>query len=94
MELFQGGKCCEKSIVYCHAEIIAMLQLSDPVLKSVLTKGLISATVKVCGTEYVLHNDMLYQGEKPSSGRLVVPVPLSCRPLVLHLAHTIPWADT
>ena len=73
-------------------EDIAMLQLSDPVLKSVLTKVLASAshTVKVGGTEYVLHNDVLYQEEIPGSRRLVVP--LSCRPLVLHLAHTIPWA--
>ena len=65
------GNAVKKSIVYCHAENIPMLQLSDPVLKSGLTKVLASATVKVCGTEYMLHNDMLYQGEKPGSGRLV-----------------------
>lgn len=38
---------------------------------------------------YILHNDVLNQGKETDNLRLVVPG--SCRSLVLHLAHTIPW---
>lgn len=73
-------------------ENITMLQQVDPLLKSLLTKVLSSAnhTAQVGGAKYTLHNDVLYEGEEPGSRRLVVPS--SCRLLVLHLAHTIPWA--
>ena len=73
-------------------ENVAVLQQSDPVLRSVFTKVLNSAnhTAQVGGAMYVLHNDILYEGEEPGSRRLVVPG--KCRSLVLHLAHTIPWA--
>lgn len=36
-----------------------------------------------------IHDGVLYV---QSADVLRVVVPLSCRPLVLHLAHTIPWA--
>ncbi len=39
--------------------------------------------------QYVLQNDVLYV-QTGDVLRLIVP--LSCRPLVLHLAHTVPWA--
>ncbi len=69
-------------------ENIKMLQQSDPLLKSLLTKVVTSAdhTFQSGGSVYVLHNDVLYQGKEPNNLRLVVPA--SCRSLVLHLAHT------
>ncbi|XP_055022408.1 protein NYNRIN-like isoform X2 [Boleophthalmus pectinirostris] len=38
---------------------------------------------------YVIDNDILY-AVADGARRLVVP--MSCRPLVMHLAHTVPWA--
>lgn len=71
---------------------ISMLQHSDPVLKSLYTKVLTADnhTAQIGGSVYAIHNAILYQGEESDSRRLVVPS--SCRSLVLHLAHTIPWA--
>nr|XP_061827918.1 uncharacterized protein LOC133614004 [Nerophis lumbriciformis] len=41
------------------------------------------------GEKYVLEDGVLYVADQPEN-RLVVPT--CCRPLVLHLAHSIPWA--
>lgn len=56
-------------------ENITVLQQSDPVLKSMFTKVLNSAnhTAQAGGAVYVLHHDILYEGEEPGSRRLVLP---------------------
>lgn len=71
-------------------ENIAVLQSQDETLKCLFAKVGNETKESCLGKEmFVLDNDVLYivgNGCK----RLVVP--LSCRPLVMHLAHTVPWA--
>ena len=40
--------------------------------------------------QYLVENNILYYQSEVDVKRLVVPA--SCRPLVLHVAHTVPWA--
>lgn len=79
-------------VIWQIPENISILQNSDPTLKSLYVKVSTAhnQTAKIGGSVYAIHNAILYQGEESDSRRLVVPS--SCRSLVLHLAHTIPWA--
>lgn len=70
-------------------ENIAELQKADESLKPLFTKVLEGKQADLCGEKYVVVNDILYM-QTPDSTRLVVPT--CCRPLVLHLAHSVPWA--
>lgn len=70
---------------------IAQLQADDVTLRPLFKKVCEGAnTIEILGAEkYVVENDVLYvlsDGVK----RLVVPE--CCRPLILHLAHTILWS--
>lgn len=71
---------------------IHSLQQSDPTVKPLYDKALAQEnhTVSVGGSVYSIHNHILYLESDSDCKRLVVPS--SCRPLVLNLAHTIPWA--
>eukprot|EP00064_Thunnus_orientalis_P016885 superscaffoldBa00003444_g16958 len=66
------------------------LQREDGTLKTLFTKAVGGLDVAKEGKEcFVIDNDVLYalaDGVK----RLVVPG--SCRPMIMHLAHTLPWA--
>lgn len=70
-------------------ENIAELQKADESLKPLFAKVCDGKQADLCEEKYVVINDILYM-QTPESTRLVVPT--SCRPLVLHLAHSIPWA--
>uniref|UniRef100_A0A3B3HIN5 Gypsy retrotransposon integrase-like protein 1 n=3 Tax=Oryzias latipes TaxID=8090 RepID=A0A3B3HIN5_ORYLA len=68
---------------------ISFLQMSDPSLSWLYKQVENGEGKQGSGLRFLVENDILYAtGE--AGKRLVVPV--SCRPLVLHLAHTIPWA--
>ncbi|XP_042254566.1 uncharacterized protein LOC121887718 [Thunnus maccoyii] len=66
------------------------LQREDGTLKTLFTKAVGGLDMAKEGKEcFVIDNDVLYalaDGVK----RLVVPG--SCRPMIMHLAHTLPWA--
>lgn len=70
-------------------ENIAELQRADKSLKPLFDKVLGEQQADVCDEKYVVVNDILYM-QTPDSTRLVVPT--CCRPLILHLAHSVPWA--
>lgn len=68
---------------------IRQLQMSDPSLSPLYKQVEEGEGNKPAGPHFLVENDILYvMGD--AGKRLVVPT--SCRPLVLHLAHTIPWA--
>ena len=68
---------------------IKQLQMSDPT-PSILYKQVEDGEGKQdSGPRFVVENDILYA--MGDAGKHLV-VPTSCRPLVLHLAHTVPWA--
>lgn len=70
-------------------ENIAMLQREDETLKPLFDKAEGQVNIKVSDELYVIQNDVMFV----QSGDVVhLVVPMSCRPLVIHLAHTIPWA--
>uniref|UniRef100_A0A3P9HAM8 Gypsy retrotransposon integrase-like protein 1 n=1 Tax=Oryzias latipes TaxID=8090 RepID=A0A3P9HAM8_ORYLA len=68
---------------------ISFLQMSDPSLSWLYKQVENGEGKQGSGSRFLVENDILYATGEPGK-RLVVPV--SCRPLVLHLAHTIPWA--
>ncbi|XP_046704256.1 uncharacterized protein LOC124385150 [Silurus meridionalis] len=68
---------------------IVKLQRADESLKPWYKKALQGKQADVCGEQYVITNDILYM-QASDVTRLVVPK--CCRPMVLHLAHTVPWA--
>ncbi|XP_058622258.1 uncharacterized protein LOC131533845 [Onychostoma macrolepis] len=70
-------------------ENIAELQKADESLKPLFAKVFGEKPADMCGEKYVIINDVLYM-QTPEFTRLVVPT--CCRPIVLHLAHSIPWA--
>lgn len=68
---------------------INQLQMSDPT-QSFLYKQVVNGEGKQdSGPRFMVENDILYAME--DAGKHLV-VQTSCRPLVLHLAHTVPWA--
>ena len=68
---------------------IGQLQCSDETLKCVFAK--LGGETKEClGKDHFVMDEGVLYLEGNDSKRLVVP--LSCRPLVMHLAHTVPWA--
>lgn len=69
-------------------ENLAELQRGDETLKALFGKaeGLKESNME---EQYVINDGILYA---QTADVLRVVVPLSCRPLVLYLAHTIPWA--
>lgn len=69
---------------------IAGLQRQDVSLKCLYDKVVDSPHCSSLGKEqFVLENDVLYACNDTRK-RLVIPT--SCRQLVMHLAHTLPWA--
>ncbi len=70
-------------------ENISELQQEDETLRPLFAKVGCTSDPNVVNEQYVLQNDVLYV-QTGDVLRLIVP--LSCRPLVLHLAHTVPWA--
>ncbi|XP_053090965.1 uncharacterized protein LOC128318532 [Pangasianodon hypophthalmus] len=70
-------------------ENIAKLQRADVSLKLLFDKAFKGNQADLCGEKYVVINDVLYM-QTPEFTRLVVPT--CCRPVVLHLAHSVPWA--
>ncbi|XP_031668019.1 uncharacterized protein LOC116359314 [Oncorhynchus kisutch] len=68
----------------------ATLQKSDATLKCLFDKALAGDSQSLCGGIYTVDNHILYLGSEADSRKLVVPS--TCRPLVLNLAHTVPWA--
>eukprot|EP00063_Salmo_salar_P015300 XP_013990135.1 PREDICTED: uncharacterized protein LOC106566551 [Salmo salar] len=68
----------------------ATLQKSDATLKGLFDKALAGDSQSSCGGIYTVDNHILYLGSEADSRKLVVPS--TCRPLVLNLAHTVPWA--
>lgn len=70
-------------------ENIAVLQREDETLKPLFDKAEGQEKSKGSNKQYVIHDGVFYV---QSTDVLRVVVPLSCRPLVLHLAHTIPRA--
>ncbi|XP_040924761.1 uncharacterized protein LOC114846931 [Betta splendens] len=78
-----------EGIGWQEPENIAELQKGDVTLKAMFEKAMSDQPSNLCEEKCVVKNDILYvqAGDK---SRLVVPA--SCRPLVLHLAHSVPWA--
>ncbi|GAA6067095.1 uncharacterized protein LOC124385150 [Tachysurus ichikawai] len=68
---------------------IMELQRADESLKPLFEKALQAKQADMCGEGNVITNDILYM-QVSDVTRLVVPK--CCRPVVLHLAHTVPWA--
>ncbi|CDQ92886.1 unnamed protein product [Oncorhynchus mykiss] len=68
---------------------VATLQRSDATLKCLFDKALAGDSQSSCGGIYTVDNHILYLGSEADSRKLVVPS--TCRPLVLNLAHTVPW---
>ncbi|GAA6074679.1 uncharacterized protein LOC124389371, partial [Tachysurus ichikawai] len=68
---------------------IMELQRADESLKPLFEKALQAKQADMCGERYVVTNDILYM-QALNVTRLVVLK--CCRPVVLHLAHTVPWA--
>uniref|UniRef100_A0A4W5LFJ3 Gypsy retrotransposon integrase-like protein 1 n=1 Tax=Hucho hucho TaxID=62062 RepID=A0A4W5LFJ3_9TELE len=68
----------------------ATLQKSDATLKCLFDKAFAGDSQSSCGGIYTVDNHILYLGSEADSRKLVVPS--TCRPLVLNLAHTVPWA--
>ncbi|KAL1246972.1 hypothetical protein QQF64_034274 [Cirrhinus molitorella] len=69
-------------------ENIGELQRKDESLKSLFEKAASGKGQNLCDEKYVIVNNVLYLQSNDVT-RLIVPK--CCRPLVLHLAHTIPW---
>jgi len=69
---------------------IGELQREDESLMSLFKKTASGKVSNLCDEQYVIVNEVLYLQANDVT-RLIVPK--CCRPLVLHLAHTIPWAD-
>ncbi|XP_055367899.1 uncharacterized protein LOC129604626 [Betta splendens] len=78
-----------EGIGWQEPENIAELQKGDVTLKAMFEKAMSDQPSNLCEEKSVVKNDILYvqAGDK---SRLVVPA--SCHPLVLHLAHSVPWA--
>ncbi|XDV39343.1 hypothetical protein PO909_008599 [Leuciscus waleckii] len=68
---------------------IAQLQREDETLKPLFVKAECGKNLNLCKEEYVVMNGVLYVRTNDVT-RLIVPS--CCRSLVLHLAHTVPWA--
>ncbi len=68
---------------------IAQLQREDETLKPLFVKAEGDKPSNLCNEEYVVVNGVLYVR---TSDVMRLIVPSCCRPLVLHLAHTVPWA--
>uniref|UniRef100_A0A673Y1W5 Gypsy retrotransposon integrase-like protein 1 n=1 Tax=Salmo trutta TaxID=8032 RepID=A0A673Y1W5_SALTR len=68
----------------------ATLQKPDATLKGLFDKALAGDSQSSCGGIYTVDNHILYLGSEADSRKLVVPS--TCRPLVLNLAHIVPWA--
>ncbi len=68
---------------------IAQLQREDETLKPLFVKAEGDKPSNMCNDDYVVMNGVLYVRTRDVM-RLIVPS--CCRPLVLHLAHTVPWA--
>lgn len=67
-----------------------MLQREDETLKHVFAKVGVETKGSCVGRErFIVEGDVLYEVESDHK-RLVVPA--SCRALIMHLAHTIPWS--
>ncbi len=69
-------------------ENIGELQRKDESLKSLFEKAASGKGSNLCDEKYVIVNDVLYLQANEVT-RLIVP--RCCRPIILHLAHTIPW---
>ncbi len=67
---------------------IAQLQREDETLKPLFVKAEGDKPSNLCNEEYVVVNGVLYVR---TSDVMHLIVPSCCRPLVLHLAHTVPW---
>ncbi|KAK7880009.1 hypothetical protein WMY93_033328 [Mugilogobius chulae] len=88
-EMYSAKPVDVDSFVWDVPENISVLQCHDETLKCLFAK--VGKETKGClGQEkFVIDNGVLYiVGDE--SKRLVVP--LTCRSLVMHLAHTVPWA--
>ncbi|XP_073668194.1 uncharacterized protein [Paramisgurnus dabryanus] len=70
-------------------ENIVALQRGDVTLKPLFEKVECGKNDNVCNERYVVLNDVLYLQTNDVT-RLIVPT--CCRPMVLHLAHTVPWS--
>ncbi len=68
---------------------IAQLQREDETLKPLFVKAEGDKPSNLCNEEYVVVNGVLYVR---TSDVMRLMVPSCCRPLVLHLAHTVPWS--
>lgn len=63
--------------------------MSDPTLSFLYKQVEDGEEKQGSGPRFMVENDILYA--MGDAGKCLV-VPTSCRPLVLHLAHTVPWA--
>lgn len=71
-------------------ENIAILQRQDETLKQLFAKvGVESHGSYVGRAKFIVEGDVLYEVE---SDRKRLVVPSSCRTLIMHPAHTIPWS--
>ncbi|CAL9687319.1 unnamed protein product [Knipowitschia caucasica] len=68
---------------------IACLQRQDTSLKHLFDKVVASPNPVSSKEQFVVEEEILYACNE---GRKRLVIPASCRQLVLHLAHTLPWA--
>uniref|UniRef100_A0A3P9LR23 Gypsy retrotransposon integrase-like protein 1 n=1 Tax=Oryzias latipes TaxID=8090 RepID=A0A3P9LR23_ORYLA len=69
---------------------IGELQKNDETLKNLFAKVTDETNAFQRGKEYfIVDNNMLYV---LCDGKRRIVIPKNCRPLIMHLAHTIPWA--
>ncbi|XP_039469438.1 uncharacterized protein LOC120440644 [Oreochromis aureus] len=79
-----------KSIKWDVPENITLLQREDETLKVLFANVTEGGTGKWGGKEkFIVDKNVLYAVDGDHQ-RLVIPS--SCRPLIMHLAHTLPWA--
>lgn len=95
LEKYMGTPVSKTSVDGLHVsgwripEDIAKLQREDESLKSLFEKAGCENAANLCNEKYVVLNGVLYLQTNDVT-RLVVPT--CCRHIVLHLAHTVPWA--
>ena len=71
-------------------ENMSVLQRGDDTLKPLFAKVVEGVEGNYVGkTMFSVHQGLLYA---VGDGRTRLVIPASCRPLVMHLAHTLPWA--
>ncbi len=95
LEKYLGTPASETSVEGLDAsgwripENISKLQRGDESLKPLFEKAECDNVSNLCKERYVVTNGVLYLQANDAT-RLIVPT--CCRHVVLHLAHTVPWA--